>query len=968
MNAGKQELFESVRAVVTGRLREEAQVREIAHRVSEESTALRRRMQRAVGYARAGLRLEACAEAEAEPSIFELAAAFDTDVMRQWRNLCAKNRLPMQDEIDVEAIAEIEEAITLTGPLRRRLANMRRLVLSDASAWRRLEALRDLISRDPDNPAWQEDRMALEPVVGNELGDRFEASLRDGKLEEAELCVTRLEGGGWHWSGAAKVGAQLRSKLDRALAERAVVEARETVAQLDAEWSAENEHGARAAMQRWREIEQRMLSYGSDMPSDLLARVDEVEAWLSARESDAEAIRENRDRVGELERLAHDDSATLAQLRSALAAAEQTSEGVPDDVRAAAERRIGAFERKARAKRIALVAVIVMFLAGAVVAAVMLIKSVERSKRADEFAREVDAMVTEGKLDEAQKQLERGEKSPELAGTPQLVGARERWGAAVASKKKDAEQFEQLMRDAGDPDSQFAKQELVEQARALAQTEGDRAKVIEWLRMHGDAKAKRNDKRMQQGRVEVKKIADEINRTGTAGGAELERGYDDFARRLQELDDKYGDLRDVQDKVKAARAALALKIKNSRDERFERSRKERLSGLGEAASSPAALAKALEDYCKDYGKAPETADFKQALEARASWDAVVAWEPGKLRDFSGSELSKSSQEKRGEALAIIEECFPDEKTLQASPIKDQLDELKGLLQPAPEWRSWYAKRLDDPEFKYYVVVQNTAGRPIRYYCDANPNPPVTSAGGQPQYKFTPVKTKIGKTLPASEVDKDKTGPSPQRSFAAQQRKRWNPTEETVNDVYSAFDAIEELKKNEDIDGAISAYLMQGLLESMVPQMPELVGDDMGKAAAKIAKAAPKMIEWRTPDDDDARSRSADARKLMNDVAQPKAWRERYVNKLRELRRQLDRSFAPVGVLMKPVGGTPEIRFAGRAPHPAGTVFWTVRPLIGDKPAEMVDLATAGPEGVQFKDSVLSTTPAGTMVFTERPVR
>ncbi|NBQ13845.1 MAG: hypothetical protein EBU31_04375 [Proteobacteria bacterium] len=374
MNAGKQELFESVRSVVTGRLRDEAQVREIAHRVSEESTALRRRMQRAVGYARAGLRLEACAEAEAEPSIFELAAAFDTDVMRQWRNLCAKNRLPMQDEIDVEAIAEIEEAITLTGPLRRRLANMRRLVLSDASAWRRLEALRDLISRDPDNPAWQEDRMALEPVVGDELGDRFEASLRDGKLEEAELCVTRLEGGGWHWSGAGKVGAQLRAKLDRALAERAVVEARETVAQLDAEWSAENEHGARAAMQRWREIEQRMLSYGSDMPSDLLARVDEVEAWLSARESDAEAIRENRDRVGELERLAHEDSATLAQLRSALAAAEQTFEGVPDDVRAAAERRIGAFERKARAKRIALVAVIVMFLAGAV-------KSTPRSRK-----------------------------------------------------------------------------------------------------------------------------------------------------------------------------------------------------------------------------------------------------------------------------------------------------------------------------------------------------------------------------------------------------------------------------------------------------------------------------------------------------------------------------------------------------------------------------------------------------------
>jgi len=968
MNAGKQELFESVRSVVTGRLRDEAQVREIAHRVSEESTALRRRMQRAVGYARAGLRLEACAEAEAEPSIFELAAAFDTDVMRQWRNLCAKNRLPMQDEIDVEAIAEIEEAITLTGPLRRRLANMRRLVLSDASAWRRLEALRDLISRDPDNPAWQEDRMALEPVVGDELGDRFEASLRDGKLEEAELCVTRLEGGGWHWSGAGKVGAQLRAKLDRALAERAVVEARETVAQLDAEWSAENEHGARAAMQRWREIEQRMLSYGSDMPSDLLARVDEVEAWLSARESDAEAIRENRDRVGELERLAHEDSATLAQLRSALAAAEQTFEGVPDDVRAAAERRIGAFERKARAKRIALVAVIVMFLAGAVVAAVMLIKSVERSKRADEFAREVDAKVTEGKLDEAQKQLELGEKSPELAGTPQLVGARKRWDAAVARKKEDAERFANLMRDAGEPESPSAKPDRVEEASKLAQTADDRAKVADWRRKHSDAETKRNEERMQGGLAEAKEIADGINRTDTSGGAVLDGSYREFSRRLSQVDEKYRDLGDVHDKVQAARAALEAKMQKTKDLLTERSRVERLSGLGEAAASPAALAKALEDYCKDYGKAPETADFKQALEARASWDAVVAWKPGKLKEFSGSELSKSSQEKRGEALAIIEECFPDEKTLQASPIKDQLDEMKGLLQPAPDWRSWYKETLNKkPEFKYYVVQKKNG---VRYYCDKLPKPLqfIKNAAGKEYLSFKPIKEKIPQQVLAEDIDMPHTGQSPQMAFVEQQRHYWESADDTSNDVASALGAIEALKGNTEMDGAIAASLMKGLLEAMANQMPAVVGADMAKAATEIGKKDPETIDWRIPDDEAARNRSVAVRKLMNDVAQPKAWREKYVKKLKDLREQLDQSFAPAGVLMKPVGGTPEIRFAGKAPHPAGTVLWIVRPPVGDRQAEMRSLATTGPEGMRFTDSLVNDTPAGTMVFTKRPER
>jgi hypothetical protein len=39
MNAAKQEMFESVRSVVAGRLRDESQVRELAHRVSEESAS-----------------------------------------------------------------------------------------------------------------------------------------------------------------------------------------------------------------------------------------------------------------------------------------------------------------------------------------------------------------------------------------------------------------------------------------------------------------------------------------------------------------------------------------------------------------------------------------------------------------------------------------------------------------------------------------------------------------------------------------------------------------------------------------------------------------------------------------------------------------------------------------------------------------------------------------------------------------
>ncbi len=246
MNASTQEMFESVRAAVSGRVQEEHELRDLAERVAEASTAVRRRIERAVGYARSGLRLEAFAEADSEPSVFEMAAQFDTDEVKHWRSMCNKGRMPAPDVLSPEAILEIEEAIALLAPLRSRLAQMRRLVLADAPAWDRLQVLRELIDRDPDNPAWESDRRALEPVAADQLGERFEASMRAGDLEDASLCVERMEDGRWHWGGVAKVVSPLRTRLDAEFASRATARLRGLTERVEAEWSAENEEGAMA--------------------------------------------------------------------------------------------------------------------------------------------------------------------------------------------------------------------------------------------------------------------------------------------------------------------------------------------------------------------------------------------------------------------------------------------------------------------------------------------------------------------------------------------------------------------------------------------------------------------------------------------------------------------------------------------------------------------------------------------------
>ena len=960
MNAAKQEMFESVRSVVAGRLRDEMQVRELAHRVSEESTALRRRIERAVGYARAGLRLEACAEAEAEPSVFELSAAFEAEHMRAWRNLCGKNRLPVPDDIAPESLAEIEEAIAFTAPLRSRLALMRRLVLSDASAWHRLEVLRELVSRDPDNPAWQEDRAALEPVAADELGDRVDDGIAKGDLEDAETCVQRLEDGRWHWSGAAKVAAQLRAKLDRALAGRATEEARALVARLDAEWSAESEPGVRGAIEEWRALEQRMLSVGGDMPGDLLARVDEAESWLAAREADAAAVRENRDRVAALDRLAQDERATLPQLRAALRAAEQTVEGVPDDVRASAERRIDAFERSARTRRVAIVAVAVLAVAGAVTGAAIAIKRTEAAKLVDDTAAAIVSNVEAGRLDEAERQLAEAEKDPALAGAAKVADARAALAkarGAIASRKQE---FASLLAQAGDPESPGAKPELVEDAKRLAEGDADQQAIVDWQRRHARAVDARRGARLAEGIDRAKKVVAEVVEAKPDADASWDGRYAAWESALADVQRQYGDFPEVADEVRTGRTAIAAQRAKTDAARTEVGRVGSLASLGAAATGPDALVAALEAYRGSHPDSAESAEFEAAIAAKPTWDAVMAWSA--LRARPTAALADQPQKDRDAAIAAIDAHLGAHP---GSPYAAACAALKPLLSSAPNWRSWLAEKLTTMEATSLWSIERKDGS--RWYCKSDPRrvPMQTQAGGQWKSVLVIQGSSMKEAFERFDQGQLKSeGPSPQMAFAKQLTDLMDNDEKAVNDVDAAFDAIAAIRSDDSVDGALAATLMRGLLESAGPELPECVRADIELAAKRIAREKPDQIDWMNPRDPDARARSRAARAAMREAVQVDLWRKAYASAVAAASAPLAAAYEPAGVIVGSEGSRSFLPSGGAAPA-AGTALWVAEPPIGGKAAAMVRIGTTKDAGAVDFEPEARSVPAGTLVFIAR---
>ncbi len=961
----KQELFESVRAVVSGRLRDEAQVRDLAHRVSEESVALRRRVSRAVQYARDGLRLEACAEAEAEPSVFDLAAAFDTDEMRQWNTLCERNKLPRPEWVSPDSLSEIEEAIAFTAPLRSRLALMRRLVLSDASAWHRLETLRELVSRDPDNPAWQEDLAALEPVAADELGEQLERDLARGKLEDAEACVQRLEDGRWHWSGAGKLAARLRTQLDRAVAARAVEEAAQVVQRLESEWGAENELGARTELESWHAVLHRLASCGGEAPEDLVARVSEVEQWLDGRREHENARREHQDRVAELDRLAQDEQSTLPQLRAALRAAEQTIEGVPDEVRGPVEARIATLERGVRVRRLMAFAGVVVLLAAVSGAAWFFVRSSAEEQRILELVQSIESAMGAGNLQEAEGRLAAADPSDRAH--PSMQAAAEKVGAARSTVEQRARRFRELMTEARDPASDASRPDRVEAAREFADDEARQLEISQWMAQHARHVDAVRTQRVRAGMDAVAEVRRRIGSVTLDGSPASDGAIAKWETDLGDIERGNRDLPEVMSAVQSARTLVTEQRERVQAARAEAARLGQRAGLAAAAGDPARLAAALSTYAKQHRGTAEASGFEEAVAAAPAWDAVLAW--GAVAPAAGTRLARAKESDRQAAVAAIDAY---RTAHPASPFDAQAAALRALLVPAPQWRTWIEDKTTELEPLRWFMIERKDGS--RWYCRKDP----TRDPWQPKVgrQVKSVMVVVGRGADQfkerfEEFDQAavrQEGPSPQSALATRLREIAADEERTSNDVESALAALEAIRGADAVDGALAATLAQGLIESFMPQAPEVLRPRLEAAARRLAKERPADIDWYDPGATGARERSRAARVALREAVQPEQWRKAYGSAVAAAGAPFAVGYAAAGIVLRDAAG--ETMFAagpGGAP-PAGTELFAVEPAVGGAAARLFRVGTTGTGGTAaFEPGVQAIAP-GSMLFMKRPAR
>jgi hypothetical protein len=266
----------------------------------------------------------------------------------------------------------------------------------------------------------------------------------------------------------------------------------------------------------------------------------------------------------------------------------------------------------------------------------------------------------------------------------------------------------------------------------------------------------------------------------------------------------------------------------------------------------------------------------------------------------------------------------------------------------------------------YWMIERKDGS--RWYCKADPRTsPLQTQDGLAWKSVMVYQGKSKKTAfeRFEQLQLKTEGPSPQTVFGKQLADLIADDEKSVNDIDGAFDAITALRENENVDGALAALLMQGLLESMAPQMPVVVRPQIEAAVKRIAKEKPDTIDWINPRDTDARTRSRAVRVAMREAVQPELWRKAYMSAMASACAPLAVVYEPAGVFVKSDGKDVFLPNTSTV-TPANTTLWIAEPPIGGKPGVMIKLGTVKQGGLVEFDSASTTVTPGNMVFTIKP--
>ena len=607
------------------------------------------RLNECIGLIRKGLRSEALQRVRMAPNLLDVAADLEFPEFAEWIEILQFYFIDVPDNLDADAVAQINEALIEEQPLEELLRQHRRLAIAKAPLAWRLRVLRQIAELDSLNTVWLDDIQAWETIRVSQLASEFQR-IASNPLSDKDLHSLKDELAFPRW--IVKPPADLLEKVSGLSAQRL-----HSTQLVDLKSLADSLHNAfasgdeKASLQLASQWEAGLAKLKSPPPRNLLEDVAPALEWIQDRVRDRAQEKKYEGLQSKLQAILLKSSSTEFELNTAYRDLIALQLGIEPLLEQRYDIRIREMQQSAKRKQI-------LALTAIVASALFLASGLgfwlwNRNYRAavDASVARLEQLIDQEDLIQAQTVHQSLlDQSPSVAKASEIIALKTTLDSKQAAEQKRIDQAALAIAAADSETEELLSTERIAAAERIAKTEEEKAKIKSIRLRFEDYQRKLAEEELQLLRADLKVLEDKLETLKKSPVASVEdAAIDGILFDIKSLSDKHPKALVLGNSLIDLAYQRASSVRDSfRKQKREMDRKqEGLIGIRGASSL-----KDYESQLKKFKEAlPEdvySLEFQESLKESSLWESTERW--NQWCNDLGQQLTSGLNEKSSKEL------------------------------------------------------------------------------------------------------------------------------------------------------------------------------------------------------------------------------------------------------------------------------------------------------------------------------
>ena len=470
-----------------------------------------KRFNRVVELIDQGRHTEAKMEVDQSPNLIVLVEELHFKGLRSWIELCRKNKIDLHEYINNNTISQIKEIYFKSTNIEPLIAQYRKLVLVGTNI-EKIDTLREIIKKSPDDKSWAESLRPLEEERLKDLVLQFKDCNRES-FDDVEYFYNELFNKSW----VSEVPEKLKSKISEnylsLLNKKVSAEAAAIAEKIPLE---DLKNNRRVISQYLNMFDQLKTTAECTIPEELQSKVDSIRQKMQKLKKQEATKEEFLASVQELESALAVPEPNSLKLKSLLKKLQSYGLDIPNNLTEKTRAKLEVFEKTEAQKNNKLKIAIIAVSAIIIVFIIIGVVSFRKSNNTSNFISQVNSLLNSKNFSEAQELYDRktGAESYLLENT-EVIKLKGKIEEATKANQAEKQQLAKVITEMNDiAEAKFVKapeimDDLVGKAEKLAVDPKDKIFIEKWKLQRSVAERKSSEEFKNQ-YTDILKEATEI--------------------------------------------------------------------------------------------------------------------------------------------------------------------------------------------------------------------------------------------------------------------------------------------------------------------------------------------------------------------------------------------------------------------------------------------------------------------------